>query len=106
MNQKFTNDEILDYLMTSDFNEELNTKELKALLLKFREFYRFMYGSKDNKIIDRDFQIKKLKEELESKENYITNILIEKVKLEEENISIRNRKLTFKERLTGKIKLS
>jgi hypothetical protein len=106
MNQKFTNDEILDYLMTSDFNEELNTKELKALLLKFREFYRFMYGSKDTKITDRDFEIKKLKQELESKENYITNILIEKVKLEEENISIRNRKLTFKERLTGKIKLS
>jgi hypothetical protein len=65
-----------------------------------------MYGSKDTKITDRDFEIKKLKQELESKENYITNILIEKVKLEEENISIRNRKLTFKERLTGKIKLS
>ena len=38
------NDEILEYLMTSDFNENLNKDELKALLIKFREFYRYMYS--------------------------------------------------------------
>ena len=58
------NDEILEYLMTSDFDENLTKSELKALLIKFREFYRYMYSVKDNRVIDRDFKIKKAEQEI------------------------------------------
>ena len=103
MVQKFKNEEILEYLMTSDFNEELTNKELKALLVKFREFYRYMYGAKDNKIIDKDFQIKKLEEKLKVTEKNIIDLVNKNTELEQEKIKLKKRKLTLLERIKGKI---
>ncbi len=97
------NDEILEYLMTSDFNENLNKDELKALLIKFREFYRYMYSVKDNKVIDRDFEIKKLKEDIEDKKEDITKLNFSKSELENERNLLKRRKLTFIERIKGKL---
>lgn len=106
MNQELNNDEILEYLMTSDFNENLNKDELKALLVKFREFYRYMYSLKDNKVIDRDYQIKKLKEEIESKNNEIIKLNFKNSDLENKRNLLKNRKLTLLERLKGKLDLN
>tara|TARA_X000000368_G_C23054444_1_gene723155 strand:- start:329 stop:637 length:309 start_codon:yes stop_codon:yes gene_type:complete len=97
------NDEILEYLMTSDFNENLNKDELKALLIKFREFYRYMYSVKDNRLIDRDSKIKKLKEDIEFKKEDIIKLNLSKSKLENERKFLKERKLTFIERIKGKL---
>lgn len=97
------NDEILEYLMTSDFNEELNKSELKALLIKFREFYRYMYSVKDNRVIDRDFKIKTFKEEITFMKEKIIKLKFEKSELENERNLLKRRKLTFMERIRGKL---
>ena len=99
------NEEILEYLMTSDFNEELNTKELKALLIKFREFYRYMYSAKDNKINDKEFKIKKLKEEIKEKTSTINKLSYDNSELDNEIRKIKKRKLTFMERIRGKVNI-
>jgi hypothetical protein len=99
--------ELLDYLINSEFNEEvdLNPDEYKYLLHKWKYFYRLLYSRSDN-----------LKKEIESKKNKIDK-LEEKFKIQIIEIrnelntkdsfisSLKNKKLTFKERLTGKIKI-
>jgi len=97
------NDEILEYLMTSDFNEELNKSELKALLIKFREFYRYMYSVKDNKVIDRDFKIKNFEQEITFMKEEVIRLKFRKSELENERKLLKRRKLTFMERIRGKL---
>lgn len=97
------NDEILEYLMTSDFDEELNKSELKALLIKFREFYRYMYSVKDNKVIDRDFKIKKIEQEITFMKKEIIKLNFNNSELENEKNLLKRRKLSFMERIRGKL---
>lgn len=97
------NDEILEYLMTSDFNEELNKSELKALLIKFREFYRYMYSVKDNRVIDRDFKIKNFEQEITFMKEEVIRLKFRKSELENERKLLKRRKLTFMERIRGKL---
>jgi hypothetical protein len=97
------NDEILEYLMTSDFDEELNKSELKALLIKFREFYRYMYSVKDNKVIDRDFKIKNFEQEITFMKKEIIKLNFNNSELENEKNLLKRRKLSFMERIRGKL---
>lgn len=101
--KNWDDDSILNFLMTSDFDENISPEDLKFLLIKFRYFYRIIAGKSYNLDVERkkfDFEIESLKkfneEELnilENKYNTISNEL---------NILL-NRKLTIKERLLGKI---
>lgn len=102
---KYTNDELIEYLMTSDFNEELNTDELKVLLLKFRELYRYMYSTKDNKIGDRDLLIKKLQSDINSLEKRSLDSDNKLSEIENIHRKLKSRKLTLSERLKGKLNL-
>jgi hypothetical protein len=103
--KNFTDDELLDFLMTSDFDENLSPEELKSLLIKFRYFFRIV-SSRQNTI---EIQKKRFDSELE-------NIKVENKKREEDLIennrrlfeilkSISGRRLSFTERLLGKVKL-
>lgn len=90
--------EILDYLMTSDFNEGLTQEECRFLLLRFRYHYRVIFSQKESQkwVIDADKkQISELKSEIESIERKLKE-LEEKLNNEE------NRQLTWKERIKGK----
>jgi hypothetical protein len=103
MVNELSESEILDFLMTSDFNEGLNLDELKFLLMKFRNFYRVTSCSithykerMENTLIeiertksDCDARIKKIETQLESVENKYDSLV--------------NKNLTWKERLKGKI---
>ena len=44
MISELTDEEILDFLMTSDFEDSYSPEELKYLLLKWRYFYRLHQG--------------------------------------------------------------
>ena len=46
---KFSDQEILELLMTSEFNEGLTQEEAKFLLLKSRYFYRLLFARFENK---------------------------------------------------------
>jgi len=103
MINKLSEDEILDFLMTSDFNEGLNLDELKFLLMKFRNFYRISSCSishfrerTENSFeetkrtkIDCDNKIKDIENDLEILKNKYNNLV--------------NKNLTWKERIKGKI---
>jgi uncharacterized protein (DUF2344 family) len=96
----------LNYLMTSEFNEGLTPEELIELLNKFRYEYRLL--SSKNTALEK--QLEKISIELENVNGllYETEIkgkqTIALLEDEVHFISNRlNRKLTLKERISGKI---
>ena len=92
-------DELLNYLMTSDFSDNLGIDEMKRIIIYFRNYVRKVYGinkSLDYKIDDlekrleyKDITIKKLKSDIESSRRRYEVYL--------------KRKLTWRERLFGNI---
>jgi len=102
---KVKNDELLEFLMTSDFVEEWTTEELKFMLVKFREFYRYIYSLKNREIDHKDGEIKKMEEltkHLNDKSIEDSNEISE---LNHTLTKLKNRKLTIGERWSGKLKL-
>jgi len=105
MISELKDDEIMDFLMTSDFEDDYKPEELKYLLHKWRYFYRLLHGSSERFKSDATFEIAKLKEEVDFKGKKEQGLLIQIT--DKQNIidSLKNRKLTFKERISGKITL-
>lgn len=103
MINNYTDEELLEFLMTSDFNEKYTEKELKYLLIKYRYFYRLLYGKKENKIVDLQGKIRELEFNINSlkQENY--KILVDNAKQADLINNYKYRKLSFKERWFGKI---
>jgi hypothetical protein len=96
-------EEILNYLMTSDFNEGLTPDEYRFLLFQFRNHYRMISGRNENLKSDIVFKSEKIKEVEDLKRKEINNILSQKSDLENQISQLKNRKLSWKERWTGKI---
>ena len=103
MISELNDNEIFDFLMTSDLADDYSPQELKYLLIKWRYFYRILHSNSERDIIDIKGKIKQMDDEVSIKNNEIIKIQIMCVKLEEEIKKIKNRKLTFKERLFGKL---
>lgn len=101
--QEFSESDILNYLMTSEFNEGLNPDEFKFLLYKFRYNYRLVYAKNESLLV----KLEKAEMDLEStKLNFqknINNLNSEKEKAEKKFEVLKNRKLSWKERIKGKI---
>lgn len=101
--QDLSDTDILNYLMISEFNEGLSPDEFKFLLYKFRYFYRMSYGRNESLKIEVD----KLKMDLESNikiyNTNVNNLNFEKAKFERRYNQIKDKKLTWKERIKGKI---
>lgn len=101
MISKFKKEEdILNYLMTSEFlDEELNPDEMRELLLKFRYFYRSSHAKQES----MTHTIDKLENRIDvlEKENVSMDTDLKKTSKYYEEVF--ERELTFKERLKGKI---
>ena len=105
MISELTEEEILDFLMTSDFEGEFKPDELKYLLLKWRYYYRVLKGKHDLLKTDKNYDVSLYEEKIKFLQTEISSIqamLFESNNLVEE---LKSRKLTLKERLTGKINL-
>lgn len=101
--KELLDDEILDFLMTSEFEDNYSPDELKYLLQKWRYFYRLFNGKFDRYKSDSEFTIESLMDQIKSLNND-RNIFQMKIAEKEDVInSLKNRKLTWKERFTGKI---
>jgi len=98
-----TEEEILDYLMTSDFNEGLTPDELRFLLFKFRKFYRTIATGLANHKDRMDETIKISKISVENMEQKVQEIKKEQEIVENKYHLLLNKRLTWKERLSGKI---
>jgi hypothetical protein len=90
--------EILDYLMTSDFNEGLTHEESRFLLMKFRNHYRLLYGKAESLGRERQEMSEKISDLNEKVGKLSQQVEIERGRLRAET----ERPLTLKERLTGK----
>ena len=103
MISELNDDEILDLLMTSEFDGDLSPKELKYLLYKYRYFYRLLHGRLERIKTDNEGVIEDLNIKIGSLNNSVTNLQIENANKENTIHGLENRKLTWKERWTGKI---
>lgn len=103
MISELKDDDILDFLMTSDFEGDYKPEEFRYLLTKWRYFYRVLYSRSSSSKDDLSFELEKVKKELEVLKINITEL--QKNIAEKDNIihTLENKKLTWKERITGKI---
>jgi hypothetical protein len=86
--------------MTSDFNENISTDDLKFLLVKFRQFYR-IESTRFNNI---ELEKRKFDSLLEHLSKDLNHVKYEKSILQNDYDKLFLRKLTFKERFFGYLK--
>jgi len=103
MINELKDDEILDFLMTSEFEGDFKPDELKYLLNKWRYFYRILHGMSERLKVQNDGIIRDLNDKISQLESEITSLKVSNAKNEDKIDSMKNRKLTWKERFSGKI---
>jgi len=96
-------EEILDYLMTSDFNEGLTPDEFTFLLLKFRYHYRLTRGKNESLFIGLESRIKEIENLRDNTKKEIESYKKKAEEAERKFNELRERKLTWRERFKGKI---
>ena len=103
MISELKDDEILEFLMTSDFDEDYKPEELKYLLIKFRYYYRIIYSNRDLVKSEQQGEISKLKSEISSLNSIIGELMASSDKKDLLIQKLKNRKLSLSERISGKI---
>lgn len=103
MINELKDNEILDFLMTSEFEQDYKPEELKYLLHKYRYFYRLLSGRFDLLKTESEGQINKLKETIIGKDLQINQELMKNASMSDTISGLKNRRLTLKERISGKI---
>ena len=77
MISELKDDEILEFLMTSEFEDDYSPTELKYLLIKWRYFYRLKQGNLERKTVDFEGQIQNLENKIKGQEKEKTNLQIQ-----------------------------
>jgi hypothetical protein len=103
MISELRDEEILEFLMTSEFEGDYSPEELKYLLIKWRYFYRLANGKIERVSTDSEGTIRKLNADINLLNTKINNISVESANKDNLINSLTSRKLTFKERWSGKI---
>lgn len=103
MISELKDDEILEFLMTSDFEGDYSPTELKYLLTKWRYFYRILNGRSDRDVQKLEGDVQSLEIKLKSNDLQIENLKKEVINKNDIITTMKNRNLTFKERWSGKI---
>ena len=107
MISELNDEDILDILMTSEFENSFSPTEYKFLLRKWRFFYRILHGRMERIKDDLTHKVDSLQENLESLKEQNYKIMVNDAQKQDQidilkNV-LKNRKLTWKERWTGKI---
>lgn len=103
MISELNDQEILDFLMTSDFEGDYSPEEFKYLLFKWRYYYRLLNGKLERAIDDKDMDLRKFKDFEEKNSVLIQNLESEILQKDEKIKHLKSRKLSWKERVSGKI---
>ncbi len=103
MISELRDDEILDFLMTSEFEGDYKPDELKYLLTKWRYFYRIIHSRYELLKNESTGKVKNLEDDLEFIKKQLDDLKYQIVKKDELINSMERRKLTLKERIFGKI---
>jgi hypothetical protein len=104
---ELNDEDVLNFLMTSEFTEgDYSPSEFRYLLTKWRYFHRYFQGRNEQTKMSLEDTIKRLQEELEvaKKGEYDVQVKV----ADKDNLinSLKSRKLTWKERFSGKIILT
>ena len=106
MISELKDDEILEFLMTSDFEGDYSPTELKYLLTKWRYFYRILNGRLDRDVQKLEGDLQTIENQIKTKDLQIGNLKNEIINKDDTITTMKNRNLTFKERWSGKIILN
>jgi hypothetical protein len=103
---ELSDEDVLNFLMTSEFSDDYSPAELKYLLVKWRYFYRLSQGRNEQIRVKCEGDIQELENQKTILNNTISQLSLRV--LEKDNLinSLRNRDLTWKERWKGKIILT
>jgi hypothetical protein len=102
MISELKDDEILEYLMTSDINENLKPDDYKYLIFKFRYFYKILYGNFQLYKTNISSENNILNDSLDNTKKELLLTQIEKANLQNDIDQMsKPRRLTWKERMSG-----
>ena len=103
MISKMTDEDLLDFLMTSEFENDISPDEFRFLLNRWKYFYRDIHGRLERAKQDLSFDVESLRKQLADAEGRHMMALVECARKQDVIDSMKHRKLTLKERLRGKI---
>ena len=103
MISELNDQEILDFLMTSDFEGDYSPEEFKYLLFKWRYYYRLLNGKLERVVDDKDTDLRKFKDFEEKNSIVIKNLENEILQKDEKIKHLKSKNLSWKERISGKI---
>ena len=101
---ELNDEDMLELLMTSEYESTFSPSEFKFMLLKFRYFYRVLHSNNLRIQYMLESDIKMKQEEIDRLISEKTQSQINYANLKNIVDLSKNRKLSFIERLTGKIK--
>jgi hypothetical protein len=100
---ELNDDDILNFLMVSEFEGDYSPSELKFLLVKWRYFYRLFQGKNEQTRTQLEDTISKLEEEIKIKSKCEYDLQVDNANKQNTIDQMKKRKLTFKERFSGNI---
>lgn len=99
-------EELLDFLMNSDYEEDLKPEDLKYLLTKFKYFYRILHSKLDIAKSEKEGELINLKDDLKSMNKKIRETKIELANKQDFINGLKNKKLSLSERFKGKLNIN
>lgn len=106
MISELNDEEILDFLMNSDFEGDFKPEEFRYLLHKWKYFYRILHGRYELSKVNHEGEVRQLISEKETLSKSLFDVQVDSAKKEDTINSMKSRKLTLKERWSGKIILN
>ena len=106
MISELNDEEILDFLMNSDFEGDFKPEEFRYLLHKWKYFYRILNGRAELAKVNHDGEVRQLMSEKETLSKSLFDTQVNSAQKDDTINSMKSRKLTLKERWSGKIILN
>ena len=103
---ELNDEDVLNFLMTSEFTDDYSPAELKYLLVKWRYFYRISQGRNEQIKVKGEGDVQKLEYDKELLNNTIGQLSLRIIEKDDLINSLKTRDLTWKERWSGKIILT
>jgi len=103
MISKMTDEDMLDFLMTSEFENDISPEEFRFLLGRWKYFYREIHGRLERTRQDLSFESDRLRSQLADSEARHMMALADAARKQDAIDMMKSRKLSLKERLRGKI---
>ncbi len=103
---ELNDEDVLNFLMTSDFTDDYSPTELKYLLVKWRYFYRISQGRNEQIKTKGEGDTQQLEYDKQLLNNTIGQLSMRIIEKDDLINSLKERKLTIRERWSGKIILT